>query len=73
MLWILRDVVSGLIKSVMFGLVITAVGCHEGFNTGLGSEQVGRSTTSAVVNSIFFVIAVDLVFTAIFYFTAPVK
>jgi phospholipid/cholesterol/gamma-HCH transport system permease protein len=69
----LRDIGSGLIKSVMFGLVITAVGCREGFNTGLGSEQVGRSTTSAVVNSIFFVIAVDLVFTAIFYFTAPLK
>jgi phospholipid/cholesterol/gamma-HCH transport system permease protein len=69
----MRDIASGLIKSVMFGLVITAVGCREGFNTGLGSEQVGRSTTSAVVNSIFFVIAVDLVFTAIFYFTAPLK
>jgi phospholipid/cholesterol/gamma-HCH transport system permease protein len=68
-----RDIVSGLIKSVMFGLTITAVGCREGFSTGLGSEQVGRSTTSAVVKSIFFVIAVDLVFTAIFYFTAPVK
>jgi phospholipid/cholesterol/gamma-HCH transport system permease protein len=68
---VLRDIASGLIKSVMFGLVITAVGCREGFSTGLGSEQVGRSTTSAVVKSIFFVIAVDLVFTAIFYFTAP--
>jgi len=66
-----RDVITGLIKSVMFGLVITAVGCHEGFSTGLGSEEVGRSTTSAVVKSIFLVIAVDLVFTGIFYFTAP--
>jgi phospholipid/cholesterol/gamma-HCH transport system permease protein len=68
---VLRDVVTGLIKSVMFGLVITAVGCQEGFATGLGSEEVGRSTTSAVVKSIFFVIAVDLIFTAIFYFTSP--
>ncbi len=68
---LLRDVVTGLVKSVMFGLVITSVGCHEGFSTGLGSEQVGRSTTSAVVKSIFLVIAVDLVFTALFYFTAP--
>jgi phospholipid/cholesterol/gamma-HCH transport system permease protein len=51
--------------------VITAVGCQEGFSTGLGSEQVGRSTTSAVVKSIFLVIAVDLIFTAIFYFTMP--
>jgi phospholipid/cholesterol/gamma-HCH transport system permease protein len=65
-----RDIMTGLIKSVMFALVITAVGCKEGFSTGLGSEQVGRSTTSAVVNSIFMVIMVDLVFTAIFYFTA---
>jgi phospholipid/cholesterol/gamma-HCH transport system permease protein len=68
---VLRDIMTGLIKSVMFGLVITAVGCHEGFSTGLGSEQVGRSTTAAVVKSIFFVVAVDLVFTGIFYFTAP--
>jgi phospholipid/cholesterol/gamma-HCH transport system permease protein len=67
---VLRDIVTGLIKSVMFGLVITAVGCREGFATGLGSEQVGRSTTSAVVKSIFAVIAVDLIFTALFYFTA---
>ena len=65
----LRDVVTGLIKSVMFGAVITAVGCHEGFSTGGGAEQVGRSTTSAVVMSIFMVIVVDLVFTMIFYFT----
>jgi phospholipid/cholesterol/gamma-HCH transport system permease protein len=68
---VMRDIVTGLIKSVMFGVVITAVGCQEGFETGLGSEEVGRSTTSAVVKSIFLVILVDLVFTAIFYFTAP--
>jgi len=49
-------------------LTITAVGCHEGLGTGAGAEQVGRSTTSAVVVSIFLVILVDLVFTALFYF-----
>jgi phospholipid/cholesterol/gamma-HCH transport system permease protein len=64
---LLRDILSGLIKSVMFGVVITAVGCHEGFSTGAGSEQVGRSTTSAVVMSIFLVVVVDLIFTALFY------
>src|SRR5580698_1031498 len=35
-----RDITNGLIKAAMFGLVITAVGCQEGFSTGLGSEQV---------------------------------
>ena len=66
----MRDILLGLVKAFMFGVVITAVGCKEGFSTGLGSEEVGRSTTSAVVKSIFMVVAVDLVFTAIFYFTA---
>src|SRR6185437_9047636 len=37
---VLRDIVTGLIKSVMFGMVITAVGCQEGLSTGLGAEQV---------------------------------
>jgi phospholipid/cholesterol/gamma-HCH transport system permease protein len=64
---LVRDIVTGLIKSVMFGAVITAVGCYEGFETGGGAEEVGRSTTSAVVMSIFLVIIVDLVFTTLFY------
>jgi len=64
---LIRDIVTGLIKSVMFGGVITAVGCYEGFETGAGAEQVGRSTTAAVVMSIFLVVIVDLVFTALFY------
>ena len=64
----LRDIVTGLVKSVMFGITITAVGCHEGLSTGAGAEQVGRSTTRAVVVSIFLVILVDLVFTTLFFF-----
>ena len=67
----LRDLFTGLIKSVLFGLVITAVGCREGFSTGAGAEEVGRSTTSAVVTSIALVIVVDLVFTTFFYLTNP--
>jgi phospholipid/cholesterol/gamma-HCH transport system permease protein len=64
----LRDVVTGLFKSVVFAITITAVGCHEGLSTGTGAEEVGRSTTRAVVISIFLVILVDLVFTALFFF-----
>ena len=63
-----RDIVSGLIKAFMFGITITAVGCQEGLATGGGAEQVGRSTTRAVVISILLVVAVDLVFTGIFFF-----
>lgn len=64
----MRDITTGLVKSVMFGMTITAVGCHEGLATGAGAEQVGRSTTRAVVVSIFLTILVDLVFTALFFF-----
>ncbi|MDE3179422.1 MAG: ABC transporter permease [Acidobacteriota bacterium] len=64
------DIVTGLVKSALFSVVITAVGCKEGFSTGAGAEEIGRSTTAAVVKSIFLVIAVDLVFTALFYLTS---
>ena len=66
----LQDVFTGLFKSVVFALVITAVGCREGFNTGAGAEEVGRSTTAAVVTSIFMVVLVDMVFTTLFYITS---
>jgi phospholipid/cholesterol/gamma-HCH transport system permease protein len=67
----LRDVTTGLVKSLVFGMVITAVGCHEGFTTGAGAEEVGRSTTSAVVISIFLVVLIDLAFTYLFYSARP--
>ena len=62
-----RDVTTGLVKSLVFGIVITAVGCYEGFSTGEGAEEVGRSTTSAVVVSILLVVLIDLTFTWLFY------
>jgi phospholipid/cholesterol/gamma-HCH transport system permease protein len=65
----MRDIITGLVKSLVFALVITGVGCQEGFSTGSGSEEVGRSTTAAVVTSIFLIVVVDLVFTAVFYVT----
>ena len=64
---LMRDVTTGVVKSLVFGLVITAVGCQEGFSTGIGAEGVGRSTTSAVVVSILLVVLIDLVFTTLFY------
>ena len=67
----LRDITTGLAKSLVFGIVITAVGCHEGFATGGGAEEVGKSTTSAVVISIFLVILIDLAFTFLFYSARP--
>ena len=64
---VLQDVYTGLIKAASFGAIIGLVGCHEGLNTTGGAEEVGRSTTSAVVRSIVLIIAADLFATAIFY------
>jgi phospholipid/cholesterol/gamma-HCH transport system permease protein len=65
----MHDITTGLIKSVVFGLIITTIGCKEGFSVKGGAEGVGEATTSSVVISIFLIIFADVVFTAIFYFT----
>ena len=45
------DVVFGLIKSFIFGLIIALVGCYKGMTCGMGAEGVGKATTEAVVYS----------------------
>jgi phospholipid/cholesterol/gamma-HCH transport system permease protein len=64
---VLQDVHTGLIKAAAFGAIIGLVGCHEGLKTSGGAEEVGRSTTSAVVRSIVLIIVTDLFATALFY------
>src|SRR3989442_13396662 len=54
---VLRDIFTGLAKSALFSLVITAVGCQEGFSTGAGGEEVGRFSTAAEVSRILIEIA----------------
>jgi phospholipid/cholesterol/gamma-HCH transport system permease protein len=65
---VVRDIVTGLIKSLVFAVIITKIGCFEGFNVQGGAEGVGRATTSSVVKSIFAIIAADMIFTAVFYY-----
>lgn len=45
----LWDVLSGLIKSAVFGLVIAIIGCWQGLEARGGAEGVGRATTRTVV------------------------
>ena len=63
-----KDLVTGMIKSVFFGVAICWVGVYRGFQVSGGAEGVGRETTSSVVTSIFIIIVVDLVFTVLFYY-----
>ena len=64
-----KDFITGLIKSFFFGIIIAQVGAYQGFNVQGGAEGVGKSTTAAVVLSIFLVIMADLLFTMIFFST----
>lgn len=65
---VMKDLVTGMVKSVFFAITICFVGVYRGFQVEGGAEGVGKRTTSSVVTSIFFIILVDLVFTALFYF-----
>ena len=63
-----KDLLTGLVKSVMFAQLIVVVAAISGFRTRGGADAVGRSTTTAVVAGIFAVIVADAVASLVFYF-----
>lgn len=63
-----QDMITGLIKSGVFGFIIVVVACFEGLRVSGGAGGVGRTTTRSVVLAIFLIIGADCVFTALFYF-----
>lgn len=69
---VFKDMFTGLIKSVTFGMIIAIVACYEGMKTEGGAEGVGKSTTLSVVISFVMIIAADCFFTALFYFAFKV-
>jgi phospholipid/cholesterol/gamma-HCH transport system permease protein len=56
----------GMVKAPIFAVLISTVGCLEGFKVEGSAESVGRHTTSSVVQSIFLVIVVDALFAMFF-------
>lgn len=64
----LKDIFSGLFKSVVFAAIICIVSCFQGLHARGGAEGVGKATTLAVVTSFVLIIAADCLFTAFFYF-----
>ncbi|HWP66013.1 MAG TPA: ABC transporter permease [Candidatus Limnocylindria bacterium] len=61
------DVLSGLVKSVVFALIIGFVGVYRGLNVRGGPAGVGLATTASVVTSILLCIVATAVITAILY------
>lgn len=62
-----EDVVKGLFKSVIFGIVIALVGSYQGLTTSGGAAGVGKSTTSAVVICIILIFILNFVMSFFLY------
>jgi len=62
------DIVSGLVKSIVFAAAIAAIGCQRGFKVRGGAEAVGNATTSSVVSAIFLIIVIDSTFAIILHY-----
>ena len=61
------DMVNGLIKSAVFGLVLAVVSCHFGFRARGGAAGVGRATTQAVVYSSVLILVFDYILTSLLF------
>ena len=60
-----KDITGGILKAVVFGLIVGLISCFEGFRTSNGAKGVGVSTTRAVVLSSVTVLIVDYFLTQI--------
>jgi len=60
------DFGSGIMKSAVFGVIIAAVGCYQGFQVEGGTEGVGRATTETVAISSVAVCLADFFLTKLF-------
>jgi phospholipid/cholesterol/gamma-HCH transport system permease protein len=59
----ISDVMIGLSKGLLFGIIIAVISCYKGFNPEMGTAGVGRTTTEAVVNSSLALLVSNFFFT----------
>jgi phospholipid/cholesterol/gamma-HCH transport system permease protein len=63
----MSDLFSGVIKAGVFGFLLAAIGCQQGFYTTGGAEGVGRATTSAVVVASIAILVSDFFLTRLLF------
>jgi phospholipid/cholesterol/gamma-HCH transport system permease protein len=68
---LVRDIITGVLKSFMFGLLIGAIACYRGLTVKGGAAGVGTATTSSVVTAITAVIAFDTLFNIVYVVFFP--
>jgi len=62
-----KDLYVGLLKAVIFGMVITTVACHQGFSTTKGAVGVGQATRRTVIISFLSILVLGYIITRLFY------
>jgi len=68
---LIRDIITGVLKSFMFGLLIAGIACYRGLNVRGGAAGVGNATTSSVVTAITVVIGVDTLYNIVYVVFFP--
>src|SRR5213595_2620544 len=63
---LIRDIVTGVLKSFLFGLLIGGIACYRGLSVKVGAAGVGTATTSSVVTSIATVIGFDTMYNIVY-------
>src|SRR5918996_1740278 len=63
---LIRDIITGVLKSFLFGLLIGAIACYRGLTVKGGAAGVGTSTTSSVVTAITTVIGFDTLYNIVY-------
>src|SRR5438045_3021718 len=63
---LIRDIVTGVLKSFLFGLLIGGIACYRGLSVKGGAAGVGTATTSSVVTAIATVIGFDTIYNIIY-------
>jgi phospholipid/cholesterol/gamma-HCH transport system permease protein len=63
---LIRDLITGVFKSLMFGLLIAGIACYRGLSVKGGAAGVGTATTSSVVTAITVVIGVDTLYNIVY-------
>ena len=68
---LMRDIITGIAKSFLFGLLISSIACYRGLNVTGGAAGVGTATTSSVVTAITTVIGFDTLFNVVYVVFSP--
>jgi phospholipid/cholesterol/gamma-HCH transport system permease protein len=67
---VFSDLMQGLTKPLVFGFILSTVGCYQGLNVKGGTQGVGRATTQAVVTASVFILITNFFLTKLMLFLA---